>query len=416
VTLPRETAASLRGALGPDVLSEHDPIRVDGEPIGASLRPADTDALAASLEALGCLSVPAVVRGGASGLGLGNPPRGARVFLSTERLAGIDELDAGEGVCHARAGTPLAHLRERAAACGWELPLDPPGQAATLGGALAAAAVGPRALGFGLPRDLVLGLEVVLATGERTRCGGRVVKNVTGYDLNMLYTGSLGTLGVIAGAWIRLRPRPEASALLEAEPGGLEQACAAGLAAARRASARAAALELPGRGTAGARLVVELAGDAASVGRDAAWLAEAWGARAAPADALDELRARPARAVGESRLRFRLAALAARLRAALAPLRAAGADLLAHPGLGLVYAEFARPEGDAAASARAFEAVAAAARAGGGGWRLERGAPEAKRGRDVFGGAGPELRLLRALKQRFDPQGLLNPGRFAGFL
>src|SRR5262249_60034454 len=95
------------------------------------------------------------------------------------------------------------------------------------------------------PGDQGLGLEVVLGDGVLAKCGGRVVKNVTGYDLAKLYTGSLGTLGVIAAAWLRLRPRPERVEHLEARAGDVTSACARGLAAARSATARAAAVVLP---------------------------------------------------------------------------------------------------------------------------------------------------------------------------
>jgi len=209
----------------------------------------------------GRTGVSALVRGCGGHLGFGNPPRSADVFVCVERLTGVDEFDAADGVCHAAAGTTLAEVRETVAARGWELPLDPPGERTSVGGTLAAAAVGPRALGFGLPRDGVLGLEVVLANGERTRCGGRVVKNVSGYDLGKLYTGSLGTLGVIEGAWLRLRPRPATTRMLEMGFAQLAEACAAGLAAARRDSARAVALAsaAPPDGE-GFGLVLEFAG------------------------------------------------------------------------------------------------------------------------------------------------------------
>src|SRR5262249_61085694 len=107
------------------------------------------------------------------------------------------------------------------------------------------------------PGDQGLGLEVVLGDGVLAKCGGRVVKNVTGYDLAKLYTGSLGTLGVIAAAWLRLRPRPERVEHLEAQAGDVTSACARGLAAARSATARAAAVVLPACGVA-ARLLVQL--------------------------------------------------------------------------------------------------------------------------------------------------------------
>ncbi len=418
--LPRETLEALGEAAGVGGLEEHAPVHVDGVAIGVTLRPVDAAALVRTIEALGRTGVGALVRGSGSHLGLGNPPRSADVFLCVERLAGVDEFDAADGVCHAAAGTTLAEVRETVAARGWELPLDPPGESASVGGTLATAAVGPRALGFGLPRDGVLGFEVVLANGERTRCGGRVVKNVSGYDLGKLYTGSLGTLGVIEGAWLRLRPRPAMTRVLEMGFTQLAEACAAGLVAARRDSARAAALTVPALPDGEAfDVVLELAGDEPSVMRDAAWLAETFGTEQAAPGALDRLRALQAGTPGQpgdAGLRFRISAFPSRVEAMLGALRAAGATLLAYPGLGLCYAGFALDEDDARVLERAFGSVAAAAREAGGSWILEEGPPLAKQGRDVFGEPADTLPLMRALKSRFDPGGLLNAGRFMGLL
>jgi glycolate oxidase FAD binding subunit len=417
--LPRETLEALGEAAGEGGLEEHAPVEVDGLALDVTLRPADGAALARTLEAFGRTGVSALVRGGGSRLGFGNPPRAADVFLCLERLAGVDEFDAADGVCHAAAGTTLAEVRETVRARGWELPLDPPGERASVGGTLAVAAVGPRALGFGTPRDGVLGLEVVLANGARTRCGGRVVKNVSGYDLNKLYTGSLGTLGVIEGAWLRLRPRPETTQVLQVGFPQLAEACAAGLAAARRCSARAAALVVPAPPDGEAfDLLVELADDEPSVARDAAWLAETLAAEPAAPGALDAVRVLQASTPGErgEGLRFRLSVLPSRLEPALATLRSAGARLLVYPGLGLCYAGFELGEGDPRALERAFGSTQAAAREAGGSWILEEAPFSAKRGRDVFGEPGDALPLMRALKSRFDPGGVLNAGRFVGLL
>ena len=123
--------------------------------------------------------------------------RGAPTASSTSTaFSGVDELDASEGVCHAGAATPLAELRARVRDAGWELPLDDAAAAARSAGARDGV-VAPRALGFGRPRDIVLGCEGCSPTALATRCGGRVVKNVTGYDMAKLYTGSLGSIGVI---------------------------------------------------------------------------------------------------------------------------------------------------------------------------------------------------------------------------
>jgi len=206
---------TLTSALG-DALRFHDPVSIDGVPVEATLTPRDARSLGAALAALGAARCAAIPRGAGTQLGFGNVPRRAACFLSMEAFSGMDALDASEGVCHAGAGTPLAELRTRVAEAGWELPIDDAGRGGTLGGALATAALAPRALGWGRPRDVVLGCEVVLSDGTATRCGGRVVKNVTGYDMARLYTGSLGSLGVITGAWLRLRPRPEAVRVLQA--------------------------------------------------------------------------------------------------------------------------------------------------------------------------------------------------------
>jgi glycolate oxidase FAD binding subunit len=391
---------------------EHEPRLVDGIGFERSLRPADADSLARTLAALSAADVSVVVTGNGSRLSLGNPPRDAALLLDVSKLAGVDDFDPGEGVCHVGAGTSLGLIRDELATEGWELPLDATGAQPTLGGVVAAAAAGPRALGYGAPRDVVLGLGVVLASGVRTRCGGRVVKNVTGYDLCKVYTGSLGSLGVIESAWLRLRPRPQAVRSLELVGEGIVEGVPAALAAARSPASRAVALELaaPRSGEA-FRLVVEFAGDASVVDREAERLGNEFGAGDAPAKAIDAVRVAQGSRPGPSGLRFRVSTLASHLGAVAMCLRAAGAGIQAQPGRSVVYAFF-----DGVDPAAAFEAAAEAARVGEGAALLEHGPPTAKRDRDVFGPPGSEFAIALALKQRFDPQGILNPGRFAGRL
>ena len=410
MTLSAGHEAALHTALGAAAIEPGGDAGLEGVAPAATLHPGDAEALARAVGALAACGLAALVRGGGTHMQLGNPPRRADVVLSTRRIAGVLAFDPGEGVCRAAAGTPLAALRAELNAGGWELPLDPPGPGSTVGGALAAAAIGPRALGFGLPRDLVLGLDVVLADGTPTRCGGRVVKNVTGYDLAKLYTGSLGTLGVIAAAWLRLRPRPERVLVMEATLAGADAALGVGLAAARRTSARAVALALGPDGA--ARLVVELAGDEPVVESDRAWLAAEAGAGEAPTAALDRVRRLQAEGVGPGALHFRVSLRPSLAGVAAARLGAAGASLLLYPGLGLAWASF--PGGAGEAESSAFEAVSAAAREAGGSWLLERAPRAARAGRDAFGDAPQLVPLTRALKARFDPEGLLNPGRQLG--
>jgi glycolate oxidase FAD binding subunit len=401
-------------ALGPEAVFAHEPRALEGAQLEATLRPQSGEALAEMLRGLGEEELPVLVRGGGSRLACANAPCGARVLLETGGLDFAPELDAGEGVMRCAAGTRLAALREALADTRLELPLDPPGRDATLGGALAAAAPGPR---FAQPRDVVLGLGVVLAGGERIRCGGRVVKNVTGYDLAKLFVGSFGTLGVIEWAWLRLVPAPEETRVCVAPLGLDPEDDARALAAARRPSVRAAALADAGllgelaAGDAPRWLVVELAGDSAAVAADAAALADELGVEPAAAGALERVRA----AQGAGPLRIRVAALPTRLPAAALRLREAGGEVLAYPARGLLWARFAiEGPADERGADRALAAAARAAAAAGGARRVEEAPVAAREGREVFGGATAALALERAVKRQFDPRGLLNPGRFVG--
>jgi glycolate oxidase FAD binding subunit len=414
---------ALRDRLGAAVVFEHPAVEIDGCSLGVSLRPADGAALARMLAVLAELKLPAVVRGGGTRLAVGNPPRGARLLLSTEGLTGIDEFDPEDGVVKVAAGTRLTDVAREVNAAGWELPLEPAAEAGTVGGALASAGIGPRRLGFGPPRDCVLGLSVALPSGERTRCGGRVVKNVTGYDLAKLYTGSIGTLGVIESAWLRLRPLPESRRALLAElPAGDPDAFGLALEAARRTSARSVALVSPALmervapGSGAGRepawlLAAEYAGEAPLVARDADWLEARLSRQGAVPESADAVVDRIGELQNTGDVRARMAVLPTRVEPMCTSLMTAGMAIVAHPGLALVYAFAA-----AADSGPALAAVDVAVSAGRADLLLEALPLASKRERDVFGDPGDRLALLGALKRSFDPDGILNPGRFQGRL
>ena len=134
----------------------------------------------------------------------------ARETVSTRELAGITEYVPGDLTLTARAGTTLEEIRQATAAHDQWLALDPYGaNEGTLGATIATASAGSLSTSFGTPRDLTLGLEFVTGEGVAVRGGGRVVKNVAGFDLTRLLTGSWGTLGVITEATVRLHARPE---------------------------------------------------------------------------------------------------------------------------------------------------------------------------------------------------------------
>jgi glycolate oxidase FAD binding subunit len=130
------------------------------------------------------------------------------VVLSTERLDRISEHNAGDLTAVVGAGVRLGDAQSAFAEAGQMLALDPPAAGATLGGIVATADSGPLRHRYGAPRDLLLGITVALADGTVARSGGKVIKNVAGYDLAKLFAGSFGTLGVIVEVVVRLHPRP----------------------------------------------------------------------------------------------------------------------------------------------------------------------------------------------------------------
>lgn len=161
-----------------------------------------------------------VPRGKGGYAGYGNRVDGEFVILSLERMNGILEHSVGDLTVTVRAGTSLAALQDHLSGQGQLLPLDPPRpELTTVGGAVVTGVTGPKRLKYGTVRDWVIGLRVVLADGRVIRTGGKVVKNVAGYDMNKLFIGSMGTLGVITECTFKLRPAPpvEILVLLEAD-------------------------------------------------------------------------------------------------------------------------------------------------------------------------------------------------------
>ena len=142
---------------------------------------------------------------------------GGEIVLSTRRLDLVLEHEAGDLTCTVEAGIRLSALRERLEPHGQMLALDPPGDP-TVGACIAANLSGPRRHRYGTARDLVIGATVVLGDGTVASSGGKVVKNVAGYDLGKLFCGSEGRLGLIARVSLRLHPAPETSATAIALP------------------------------------------------------------------------------------------------------------------------------------------------------------------------------------------------------
>jgi len=420
------------------------PYVVDGRtPCGVVL-PGSADEVARVVRAAAAVGVPVVPWGGGSQMSRGTPPRDGALVVGLRRLGRVLEHEPGDLTATAEAGITLDAFQAALGTGGQWLPLDPPAPGtATLGGVLAANAAGPRRQGYGTARDLVIGMRVVAADGQLIRAGGKVVKNVAGYDLVKLYIGSLGTLGIIVDATLKLRPRPEAEGACWATFATLDAAAgAAGVLAgselgpvalalldARAADACAPVVGLP----AAAAPAVLVAFD--GLARTVAWEGEeaARRLRAAGARAVEGLDAGgTARALGAVRETRRLLAspvaiatvgvlpadVGAYLGAAQTTAQAGGFELaaVAHAGHGLVTLVLA-PGGaprPAAATAAVLAAWRDAARARGGHLAVEWAPLGVRAACPVWDPPGPGVDLMRGLKARLDPLGVLNPGRFVG--
>lgn len=327
---------------------------------------------------------PLRLRGGGSKDFYGGAPRGE--ILDTREHAGIVEYEPTELVITARGGTPLAELEGVLAGRGQMLAFEPPhfGAGATLGGCVAAGLSGPRRAQAGAVRDFVLGARLLDGRGEVLAFGGKVMKNVAGYDVSRLLAGSLGTLGLILEVSLKVLPRPPAEATLRLElpqDKAIEQLNRWGGQPLPVSASAWRAGELFVR-LSGAEAAVNAA--AQRIGGEPVAGAEAfWRAIREQTD--------PAFA-GEAPL-WRLS-----VPSSAAPLELPGEPLIEWGGA----LRWLRTGADSAA-------VRAAATAAGGHATLFRGGDKAA---GVFAPLAPALaRLHRELKTAFDPAGIFNPGR-----
>jgi glycolate oxidase FAD binding subunit len=332
------------------------------------------------------------------------PPTSADLLLDLTALDRIVEHTAGDLVVIAQAGVRIEALAAQLAGAGQALALDPPEPGATLGGIVSANASGPRRLRYGTVRDLLIGVTVVLADGTVAHSGGKVVKNVAGYDLGKLYTGAHGSLGVVVSTTWRLHPRPAATAAVTLELP--DAAAAAPLALAlSRSTLTPTAVELLATVGAGGRLVVLFEAIAESVAAQATSAVALLGGGAVSDQPPAEFGQRPG---GPDQLLLRLAYAPAALPAVLAALPD-GATLTASACSGIGYA--ALPAADGVAGLAGLRAALAEHD----GTAVVLRVPDALRaGLDHWGPVGDALTLMRQVKDRFDPERRLSPGRFVG--
>jgi glycolate oxidase FAD binding subunit len=380
-------------------------------------------------------------------MGLGNRPSRADAVVRLDRLDRIVEFDAANLCVTVEAGMRLGLLQGTLAQKKEILPLDPPADVkVTIGGLVAANQSGPARLLYGTVRDWVLGMRVVLPDGERIHCGGRVIKNVSGYDMNKLFIGSLGTLGILTEVTFKLLPLPVMRAgVVGLFPELKQAATVVGKVlesfllpeALDLLDPEAATLLAPRLGLeapAGAHgLAVALAGSRETVerqARDFAALFRDGGGRVtllpdgrtvlawdAIRNVFDLWPVPPA-----ARLLCKIAVPIGRTGEMLAAAGAVGqrhglnATVVAHAGSGVVWACFllgpkAPPEEVLADALEGLRREAVAAE----GSLVLHDAPAALKTRvDAWGKPCDGIDVMRRLKAEFDPRGLCNPGRFLG--
>jgi glycolate oxidase FAD binding subunit len=394
--------------------------------------PASTEEASALLRVAAAYDLAVVPRGAGTGLDWGTPPSACDLIIDLQAMDQVLEHAAGDLVARVQAGATIGHLASVLASAGQELALDAPSDA-TVGGVVATGTAGPRRFRYGSPRDLLIGITIVRADGVVAHSGGKVVKNVAGYDLGKLFCGSQGTLGLITEATFRLHPRPAAEAWVTGDFGSFDLAGAASAVAAAAGSALVpSAVELSWS-AAFLRMGVLLEGTPSGVAERAKQMTELLAAEGAT----------PVAAMSETPLRWweqlpasdppgtvvRVTFWVRQLAGVLDALATAGVSAGIRPavsgpaGAGVLYAHLDPAAGDdtAARFVRALrdrlEGVFAASADGSG---LVRGgvavlaAPAA-----VLAIAGPDrpapgLDLMRAVKDQFDPGHRMFPGRQPG--
>ena len=394
-TLPRRPGTSA------DALSGVTPAEV--------VRPADANQVARELQQAARDGRTVVPVGARTKTGWAAPPSSCDLLLELGALDRIVEHTPGDLVVIAEAGLPLTTLQQTLAGAGQMLALDPPEPGATLGGIVSANASGPRRLRYGTVRDLLIGVTVALPDGTLAVAGGKVVKNVAGYDLGKLYTGAHGSLGVVVSTTWRLHPLPPAYRVVVVPVKDAAQAGHFAQAVSRSVlTPSATELSLHDGELSFAVLFEAIE---ASVDHQAESLIALLGSGAQQADLPRWFGQRPG---SEQDLRLRLAYQPAALPAVVAAVLDAaptGGSLTASTGTGVAYA--ALPAESSAAALPALRAALAPFD----GTAVVTHAPAAVRDAvDHWGPIGDALELMTRVKHRFDPDRRLSPGRFVGGL
>jgi len=390
---------------------------VDGVAPALVARPASTAEVADVLRAAAATGLTVVPRGRGTKMTWGRPPERVDLVLDLGRMDAVVDHAAGDLIVEAQAGAPLAAVQETVAGAGQRFALDDPIGNSSVGGALATNLSGPRRVASGTTRDLLIGCTVVRSDGVVAKAGGRVVKNVAGYDLGKLFIGSFGTLAVLTQAVFRLHPLPAARRVVTVPFDRPEEAQRL-VQQVVHAQVVPGAIEVdrPAEGPGSVAVLLDgieegVAGRTASTlrllgsdAREQTELPPGWGAFPWAAD----------RKQTALKATFALSGLARVLDAARSTADAAGVrlDLRGSGGAGVLYGALAA-DADVAAVGAVVDRLRAVCTELGGALVVLDGPAEVKAAVDTWGPI-PAIDLMQRVKERFDPERRLAPGRFVG--
>ena len=386
---------------------------VDGVPAAYVAEPGSAEEAADVLRVAAEHDLAAVPRGGGTKLGWGVPPRRLDLVVDTRRLDRVVEHAAGDLVVVVQAGVPLAALAEQLRAARQLLAVDEVVPGSTVGGAVATGMSGPRRLLHGGVRDLILGAELVRADGVLAHSGGKVVKNVAGYDVAKLVCGSYGTLGLVTQAAFRLHPAAPATAYVSVDVAGADEVHAV-VQRALHAQFVPTALEVD-RPAAGGPATVSLLIEGTAAGVDGR-TRQALGALGGGAG----VSARPPRWWGRLpgggvlvKLTSELAGIGRLLDGVDRAAAEAGVEVAVRGSAGAGVLHAGLPGADPAAVAVFIDTVRGAAPAWCGSVVVLAAPPPVRAAVDSWGPVS-SLELMRRVKEQFDPGARLAPGRFVG--
>ncbi|HEX9572871.1 MAG TPA: FAD-binding oxidoreductase [Myxococcales bacterium] len=343
--------------------------------------------------------------GGGTELELGPWPERIDAVVRTRGLGRIVEYQPADMVMVVEAGLTMGEMQAAAREHRQRLALDPPWpERATIGGIVATGAFGPRRARYGAVRDLIIGVQLVRADGAVAHGGGKVVKNVAGFDLPKVACSSLGTLGLIASATFRLHPLPEASETVEVP--GLSAAEVVAMVSRIRAAQLEPAAAAALRGPSGYDLALCFEGFGKGVEQQIGKLRQL----APSARAEEGAWARHDEVRTGGPLRIKVASLPTQLPEVDRLVSPLGLRFAWYPTLGLGFAS-----GAAGEQAAALIADARAELLRRGGSLVVQAAPAGLRV-DRWGPPPPSFPVMQRVKQNFDPDRRLNPGRFVGGL